>query len=154
MKPGESQFHGTTTTFPQMWSLSDDSMWRGVPDNTKLERITRSMLLGGYKQDETLEPRNRDLTSKLYSLKVFQGGTRVVAARLTWQLFATRLNCLPESTKVHDIIVSLLNMPTLFQPHGQTGSEEEALVAAAARQNTKAASTTPVSTAESVKYRR
>ena len=43
---------GTMATAILQWRFDDESLWRGLSDNTKLARLARSMVSSGFLEDE------------------------------------------------------------------------------------------------------
>ena len=75
------------------------------------------------------------------------GSARGVAAMIIWILLLSNPDCLPTGdTAVKDLVLSLLQIPTNFEEHGD-GSERAKLIAQAARQN-QLAQVLPVNTLE------
>ena len=52
LKPQLHEVSGCRPTAILQWRFDDDSLWRGLSDNTKLVRLSRSMVSCGFKLDE------------------------------------------------------------------------------------------------------
>ena len=132
---------------------------KGIPDNQKVHGIARSIIATGYHGDQILLSRSLDLTAASLCLssgdgeKVVvdhllfgDGGARVLASRIVWQLLMQYKERLPfEEPTCKLVIESVMRMPTLFEQHGD-GSVEDQIVAQAVKQNITASLTTTLST--------
>ena len=154
MRPGPPHFTGMRDTCILMWSFEDGSLWRGLSDNKKIVRLARSMLAGGYKGDEPIRSRTFDLTSSdgILAAKLLfgDGQARGLSARLAFQLLAVHFRSQPDligDPTAMQIMQSLLNLPTVFEPSGDN-SPEDLMVAQAVRQNVKATYALPMNTLE------
>ena len=52
LQPKVGVMDGTMATAILQWRFDDDSLWRGLSDNTKLARLARSMVSSGFLEDE------------------------------------------------------------------------------------------------------
>lgn len=48
LRPKRGVMSGAATTCILQWRFDSESLWRGISDNTKLARLARSMLRGGF----------------------------------------------------------------------------------------------------------
>ena len=127
MQSGEPNFTGTRDTCIMMWNFEDHSLWRGLSDNKKIVRLSRSMIASGYKCDEPIRSRAFDLSSHdgILAAKLLfgDGQARGLSVRLAWQLVLMHFRNTPgligEPTSMQ-IMQSLLNMPTVFERHTVT----------------------------------
>ena len=155
LAPGPPDFVGVKNTCILNWSFADDSLWRGLSDNKKIIRLTRSMVTTGFRQDEPINSRTFDLTAAdgvLASKFCFgDGQARGLAARLAFQFLLIYVRQSDESAigdpELMRIMQSLIETPTVFTRSGEC-SGEDLIVAQAVRQNVKAAMTLPMNTLE------
>ena len=155
LKPGPPSFQGTWHTCPLSWSFADESLWRGMSDNKKIIRLSRSMVTSGYRQDEPINSRTFDLNAEdgVLAAKLFfgDGQARGLAARLAFQFLINFIrqsqDALMGDPEVMRIMQGLLQIPTVFLKSGEC-SAEDLIVAQAVRQNVKAAMQLPMNAME------
>ena len=156
LRPDSSHFTGSRDTCILQWSFKHESFWRGLSDNKKIIRLSRSMVTAGFKQDEPIRSRTFDLSGDddhglvIARLLFGDGQARGLAVRLAWQLilhhFCEHPDHMGEPEAVR-VMQSLLNIPTVFEESG-SNTLEDLLVAQAVRQNVKAQYTLPMNTLE------
>ncbi len=152
---GPPAFEGSRPTCPLSWSFRDESLWRGMSDNKKLIRLSRSMVTTGYRQDEPINSRTFDLTAPegvLAAKLLFgDGQARGLAARLAFQFVLNAVRHSQDSLmgdpELMRIMQSLIQIPTVFAKSGEC-SGEDLIVAQAVRQNVKAAMQLPMNAME------
>ena len=155
LRPRAGMLNGLLVTAIHQWRFDDESLWRGLSDNTKLALLARSMVSSGFLEDEPIRARSFDLSGPdsepvTGRLLLGDGQARGLAARLAWQLIINKLSTddtMRGDPALKKILKSLLQIPTVFEQHG-TGSPEDIMVAQAARQNVKATMSLPLNTLE------
>ena len=153
LRPDSSHFTGSHDTCILQWSFKHESFWRGLSDNKKIIRLSRSMVTAGFKQDEPIRSRTFDLSGDddgfvIARLLLGDGQARRLAVRLAWQLILQHFREHPDhigEPEAVRIMQSLLNIPTVFEECG-SNTLEDLLVAQVVRQNVKAQYTLPMNT--------
>jgi hypothetical protein len=141
MAPGPATASGTLTTTPLSWRYDDESLWRGPPDNRKVIKLARSIVITGFRQSDPLTSRTLDLSPRagegggpdiLSGRLLFgDGSARGLAAFLVWQLLWKKGTNLPTGdAALVGVVESLVAMPTVFELHGD-GSKRAMAVAQA-----------------------
>jgi hypothetical protein len=152
---GPEPINGTRTTSILQWSFKEDSFWKGPPDNHRTFRLSKSMLVSGFRADSVIASRTMELKKPLgqveelavFALDFGDGSCRGLAAGLCLKLLAEGLDSLPPGdVGLRHLLSGLFNIPTNFETHGQ-GTARDALIAQVARQN-QAAQVLPVNTVE------
>ena len=152
LKAKDPKMLGMHFTCIVQWRFDAASMWRGLPDNTRVLKFCRSIISSRFRQDACIAARSLDMSTKashgmvLFQLLFGDGSARGVAAMIVWTLMVRRAKELSPDSGVTEMVESLWAIPTSFEEHGD-GSERAALIAQAARQN-QAAQVLPVSTLE------
>lgn len=154
MQPGSAAYIGARITCILQWSFEDHSLWRGLSDNKKLVRLSRSMVAAGFKKDEPIRSRTFDLRSNngimAAHLLFGDGQARGLSARLAWRTilghFRANPNLMGEPAAMQ-IMQSLLAIPTVFEQTGE-GTHEDLMVAQVIRQHVKATYALPMNTLE------
>ncbi len=142
LKPGEPKTLGLLHTSVFHWMYTEESFWRGVPDNKRVLRLAKSMIASSFRADSPISSRTLDLSAKegdegilCFRLLFGDGSARGLAAWVVWMLILRRLQELPtKDPAMEKLLHSILNIPTNFELHGD-GSKQALLLAQAARQN-------------------
>ena len=93
LRPDSSHFTGSRDTCILQWSFKHESFWRGLSDNKKIIRLSRSMVTSGFKWDEPIRSRTFNLSADADGFEMVtarllfgDGQARGLAVRLAWQL--------------------------------------------------------------------
>ena len=133
LKPQLHAVSGCRPTAILQWRFDDESLWRGLSDNTKLVRLSRSMVSSGFKPDESVRARTFDLSGPnedpvVHRIMLGDGQARLLAARLSWQLVVNTAQArsdIRQDPNLKKVLKSLLYIPTVFELHGTVGMHVE-----------------------------
>jgi len=142
---GADNVDGLYHVSPFAFSLDEDSMWKGHPDNKKLCRITRSML-NGYDLSEPILSRSNDLGDRdgsgvlLHRLLFGDGMCRGLAVLFAFNLILEWVNDdkFAPSPNMDRVFRSLMRVPVAFEARKKGLTNDQHLVDCAVKQNVKA----------------
>ena len=135
---------GMTTIYH--WHYNYQSFWRGISDNSKIVKITKSILATGFHINESIVSRGQVQNGHECQKLLFgDGQARGLAAKLAWTVFSKVVRVKAWQPSMTHIFDSLTQLPTMFEEHQDA---TDALVSQVVRQNVKAHMTKPVSSFE------
>ena len=141
------EYVGMRTLSLANFSFQPASLWRGQPANHTIRKLSRSMIVSGFRPDSVISSRTLRFSGVPFSLSLGDGSARAIAAMLVWRLIGEHISDLSATDERDQHLVwSLSGVSVNFERHG-SGSATETLIAQASRQN-QAAAVLPVSTVQ------
>ena len=139
---------------PFHWHYDSRSLWRGNSDNTKVCRIARSIIAGGFLKTEPVVARTcvvaktENGTLEGPCLTFGDGQARGLATFLVWSVLESTLPVSEWHPSVKPIFMSLLEIPTHYDVDATSVGPENMLIQQVVRQNVRAQMTLPLHTLE------